>query len=37
MFTTQSLPKGGTSRFNLSTQSLDMVISTFQLELPSPR
>jgi len=28
MSTAQSLPKGGTSRFNLSTQSLDMVIST---------
>ena len=26
----QSLPKGGTTRFNISTQSLDMVISTFQ-------
>jgi hypothetical protein len=37
MSTTQRLPKGGTSRFNWSTQSLDMVISTFQLELPSPR
>ncbi len=28
----QSLPKGGTTRFNLSTQSLDMVISTFQVQ-----
>jgi hypothetical protein len=27
----QSLPKGGTTRFNLSTQSLDSVISTFQV------
>ena len=25
----QSLPKGGTTRLNISTQSLDMVISTF--------
>ena len=32
MSTAQSLPKGGTSRFNLSTQSLDMVISTFQVQ-----
>ena len=32
MSTSQSLPKGGTSRFNLSTQSLDMVISTFQVQ-----
>ncbi len=30
--TAQSLPKGGTSRFNISTQSLDMVISTFQVQ-----
>ena len=29
--TQQSLPKAGTTRFTLSTQSLDMVISTFQL------
>jgi len=28
----QSLPKGGTTRFNISTQSLDMVISTFQVQ-----
>jgi hypothetical protein len=28
----QSLPKGGTTRFNLSTQSLDSVISTFQVQ-----
>jgi hypothetical protein len=26
----QALPKGGSTRINLSTQSLDMVISTFQ-------
>ena len=26
------LPKGGTTRINLSTQSLDMVISTFQVQ-----
>jgi hypothetical protein len=34
MSTAQRLPKGGTSRFNLSTQSLDMVISisTFQVQ-----
>lgn len=32
MSTAQSLPKGGTSRFNISTQSLDMVISTFQVQ-----
>jgi hypothetical protein len=32
MSTAQSLPKGGTSRFNLSTQSLEMVISTFQVK-----
>jgi len=32
MSTEQKLPKGGTSRFNLSTQSLDMVISTFQVQ-----
>ena len=32
MSTAQALPKGGTSRFNLSTQSLDMVISTFQVQ-----
>jgi hypothetical protein len=32
MSTNQALPKGGTSRFNLSTQSLDMVISTFQVQ-----
>ena len=32
MSTAQSLPKGGTSRFNLSTQSLDMVISTYQVQ-----
>ena len=30
--TSQSLPKGGTARFNLSTQSLDMVISTYQVQ-----
>ena len=30
--TSQSLPKGGTTRFNLATQSLDMVISTFQVQ-----
>ena len=30
MGTAQGLPKGGTTRFNISTQSLDMVISTFQ-------
>lgn len=28
--TAQSLPKGGTTRFSISSQSLDMVISTFQ-------
>lgn len=28
--TAQALPKGGTTRFMVSTQSLDMVISTFQ-------
>ena len=28
----QSLPKGGVTRFNISTQSLDMVISTFQVQ-----
>ncbi|MFN9942400.1 MAG: hypothetical protein ACK56I_23310, partial [bacterium] len=28
----QPLPKGGTTRFNISTQSLDMVISTFQVQ-----
>lgn len=28
----QGLPKGGTNRFNISTQSLDMVISTFQVQ-----
>ena len=28
----QPLPKSGTTRFNLSTQSLDMVISTFQVQ-----
>ena len=28
----QALPKGGTTRFNISTQSLDMVISTFQVQ-----
>jgi hypothetical protein len=28
----QSLPKGGTTRFNISTQSLDMVVSTFQVQ-----
>ena len=27
-----SLPKSGTTRFNISTQSLDMVISTFQVQ-----
>ena len=27
-----SLPKGGTTIFNISTQSLDMVISTFQVQ-----
>ena len=32
MSTAQALPKGGTSRFNLSTQSLDMIISTFQVQ-----
>jgi hypothetical protein len=32
MSTAQALPKGGTSRFNLSTQSLDMVISTYQVQ-----
>jgi hypothetical protein len=32
MSTNQALPKGGTSRFNLSTQSLDMVISTSQVQ-----
>jgi hypothetical protein len=32
MSTHQALPKGGVSRFNLSTQSLDMVISTFQVQ-----
>ena len=32
MSTAQALPKAGTSRFNLSTQSLDMVISTFQVQ-----
>ena len=32
MGTSQSLPKGGTTRFNISTQSLDMVISTFQVQ-----
>jgi hypothetical protein len=32
MSTAQALPKGGVSRFNLSTQSLDMVISTFQVQ-----
>jgi hypothetical protein len=32
MSTNQALPKAGTSRFNLSTQSLDMVISTFQVQ-----
>jgi hypothetical protein len=32
MSTAQALPKGGTSRFNISTQSLDMVISTFQIQ-----
>ncbi len=30
--TSQQLPKGGTARFNLSTQSLDMVISTYQVQ-----
>ncbi len=28
----QSLPKGGNTRINLSTQSLDMVISTYQVQ-----
>ena len=28
----QALPKCGTTRFNISTQSLDMVISTFQVQ-----
>ena len=28
----QTLPKGGTTRYNISTQSLDMVISTFQVQ-----
>jgi len=28
----QGLPKSGTTRFNISTQSLDMVISTFQVQ-----
>ncbi len=32
MSTTQSLPKRGTSRFILSTQSLDINISTFQVQ-----
>jgi hypothetical protein len=32
MGTAQGLPKGGTTRFNISTQSLDMVISTFQVQ-----
>ncbi len=32
MSTAQALPKGGTSRFNLSTLSLDMVISTYQVQ-----
>jgi hypothetical protein len=32
MSTAQSLPKGGTSSFNLSTQSLGMVILTFQVQ-----
>ena len=32
MSTSQSLPKRGTSRFNLSIQSLDMVLSTFQVQ-----
>ena len=32
MGTNQGLPKGGTTRFNISTQSLDMVISTFQVQ-----
>jgi hypothetical protein len=32
MSTAQSLPKGGTCRCNLSTQSLDMVISTYQVQ-----
>ena len=32
MSTAQALPKGGTSRLYLSTQSLDMVISTFQVQ-----
>ncbi len=30
--TAQGLPRGGTTRFNISTQSLDMVISTFQVQ-----
>ncbi len=28
----QGLPKGGSTRINLSTQSLDMVISTYQVQ-----
>ncbi len=32
MSTNQSLPKGGASRFNSSTQSLGMVISTSQVQ-----
>ncbi len=32
MSAAQSLPKGSTSRFDWSTQSLDMVISTFQVQ-----
>jgi hypothetical protein len=32
MGTSQNLPKGGVTRFNISTQSLDMVISTFQVQ-----
>jgi hypothetical protein len=32
MSTAQFLPKGGTSRFKVSTQSLDMVISTFLVQ-----
>lgn len=32
MSSSQALSKGGTCRFNLSTQSLDMVISTFQVQ-----
>ena len=33
MGTAQSLPKGGTTRFDISTQNLDMVISMFQVQV----